>query len=71
MILVTYLLLVVPRVDLIKAQVLNLLLAHQVVFHATFEVVDLELLTALRHQLVLVQTSIVTDGMLLTLVEVI
>ena len=68
---VTYLLLVVPRVDLIEAQIFYLLLAHQIVLHSAFEVVDLELLTAFRHQLMLVKTGIVANGMLFTLMEVI
>lgn len=48
------LLLVCVRVHLIITKVFDFLFAHEVVLHATFEVVYLELLAALWHQLVLV-----------------
>ena len=51
---VSYLFFSLPRIDLSEAQVLDLLLAHQVVLHATFQIADLELLATLRHQLMLV-----------------
>ena len=65
------LLLVVPSVDLREPEVLDLVLAHEPVLHSALDVVDLELLTTLRHQLVLVQARVVPDRMLLTLVEVV
>ena len=68
---VSYLFFSLPRIDLSEAQVLDLLLAHQVVLHATFQIADLELLATLRHQLVLVKAGIVSNRMLLALVEVI
>ena len=67
----TYLLLVVPRIDLVEAQILYLLLAHQIVLHSAFEIVDLELLAAFRHQLMFVKAGIVANRMLFALVEVI
>ena len=67
----TYLFFGIPRVYLVKAKILYLLLTHEVVLHATLKVVDLELLAALRHQLVLVQASIVANRVFLTLVEVV
>ena len=67
----TYILLVFIRIHLIEAEILNLLLAHEVVLHSALKVVDLELLAALRHQLMLVEAGIVADSMLLALVEVI
>jgi hypothetical protein len=65
------LLLVVPGVDLREPEVLDLVLAHEPVLHSALDVVDLELLTTLRHQLVLVQARVVPDRMLLTLMEVV
>ena len=67
----TYILLVFIRIHLIEAEILNLLLAHEVVLHSALKVVDLELLAALWHQLMLVEAGIVADSMLLALVEVI
>ena len=64
-------LLVVPGVDLREPQVLDLVLAHEAVLHAALDVVYLELLTPLRHQLVLVQARVVPQSVLLTLVEVV
>ena len=64
-------LLAVPRVHLGESQILNLLLAHQAMLHPALDVVDLELLTPLGHQLVLVQARVVPHSMLLTLVEVV
>ena len=48
------LLFVLIRIHLIIAKVFNFFFAHEVVLHATFKVVYLELLAALGHQLVLV-----------------
>lgn len=70
-ILVTYLFFVVVSVDFCETQIFDFLLAHQVVLHAALEVRDLELLAPLRHQLVLVEAGIVSDSVLLALVEVI
>ena len=64
-------LLAVPRVHLGESQILNLLLPHQAMLHPALDVVNLELLATLRHQLVLVQARVVPHGMLLTLVEVV
>ena len=68
---VTYLFFIIPRVDLVKTEVLNLLLAHEIMLHSTLKVVDLEFLAPLRHELMLVKASIVADGVLLALVEMI
>ena len=61
----------VPRVHLSESQILNLFLPHQAMLHSALNIVDLELLTPLGHQLMLVQAGIVPDCMFLTLVEVI
>lgn len=39
--------------------------------HAALEIVDLEFLTPLRHQLVLIQTRVVAHSVLLALVEMV
>jgi hypothetical protein len=65
------LLLVVPCVDLSEPEVLDLVLAHEPVLHPALDVVDLELLAPLRHQLVLVEARVVSDRMLLALVKVV
>ena len=62
---------ILPGVDLIKAKILDVFLSHQVVLHPTFQVADLEFLTPFRHQLMLIQTRVVSDGVLLALVKVI
>ena len=68
---ITYPFFVLIGVHLIEAKILNFLLAHEVVLHSALEVVDLELLAAFWHQLVLVETGVVPDCMLFALVEVI
>ena len=59
------------RIYFIKAQVLYFFLSHEPIFHPALNVVNLELLAALRHELVLVETSVVADSMFLALVEVV
>ena len=65
------LLLIIPGVDLSEPEVLDLILAHEPMLHSALDVVDLELLASLRHQLVLVEARVVPDRMLLTLVKVV
>lgn len=65
------LLLIVPGVHLRESKVLDLILSHESMLHSALDVVYLELLAPLRHQLVLVETCVVSDCVLLTLVEVV
>lgn len=65
------LLFVLPGVHLWKTQVFYLFFAHQSVLHPALYVVDLELLTSLRHELVLIETGIISNGVLLTFMKVI
>lgn len=64
-------LLVVPCVDLCEPQVLDLVLAHEPMLHPALDVVDLKLLAALRHELMLVEARVVPDRVLLTFMEMI
>ena len=65
------LLLIVPGVHLRESEVLDLILSHEPMLHSALDVVYLELLAPLRHQLVLVKTSVVPDGVFFALVEVV
>ena len=51
---ITYAFLIFVGVDLVEAEVLNLFFAHKVVLHAALQIIYLELLAPLWHQLVLI-----------------
>jgi hypothetical protein len=69
--LLLFLLFIFPCVHLRIPQVFDLVLTHETILHSTLDVVDLELLAPLGHELMLVETSIISYRMLLTFMKMI
>ena len=69
--LLLFLNLVVITVYFCVTQILYFVFRHETILHPAFNIIDLKLLATFGHKLMLVETCVISDSMLLTFVKMI